>query len=134
MSSVTEKLPREEGLPSADVVRLAAEVTGGPRIWFSWQPGSGQTSLRVPPGFVFGLDPISVSLPGRSIESGAKWFEEASERWREVPRPAPPKPQRRTRLAHRMDEIRERIKASGQPLLSWEEIERELARRRGEEA
>lgn len=32
-----------------------------------------------------------------------------------------------------MEEIRERIKASGQPLLSsWEEIDRELAERRGE--
>ncbi len=39
---------------------------------------------------------------------------------------------RKTPLGRRLDEIRERIKASGEPLLSWEEIDRELAERRGE--
>lgn len=37
-----------------------------------------------------------------------------------------------TSLGQRLAEIRERIKASGQPLLSWEDIDRELADRRGE--
>jgi hypothetical protein len=48
---------------------------------------------------------------------------------RDVSRPG----QRRTALGRRLDEIRERIKAGGEPLLSWEEIDRELAERRGEE-
>lgn len=40
---------------------------------------------------------------------------------------------RLTPLGKRLDEIRERIEASGEPLLSsWEEIDRELAERRGE--
>ncbi|MBA3424618.1 MAG: hypothetical protein H0U04_08755 [Rubrobacter sp.] len=47
---------------------------------------------------------------------------------RDVSRPG----RRRTALGKRLDEIRERIKASGEPLLSWEEIDRELAERRGE--
>ncbi len=32
--------------------------------------------------------------------------------------------QRRTPLGLRLDEIRERVKASGQPLLSWEDLNR----------
>ncbi len=36
-----------------------------------------------------------------------------------------------TPLGQRLAEIRERIKGGGQPLLSWEEIDRELADRRG---
>lgn len=35
-------------------------------------------------------------------------------------------------MGRRLDELRERIKASGAPLLSWEEIDRELSERRGE--
>ncbi len=38
----------------------------------------------------------------------------------------------RTRLGEQLLRIRERIVASGEPLLSWEEIEREVAERRGE--
>lgn len=36
-----------------------------------------------------------------------------------------------TALGRRLSEIRERIKSGGQPLLSWEEIDRELVDRRG---
>jgi hypothetical protein len=35
-------------------------------------------------------------------------------------------------LGERLAQIREKIVASGEPLLSWEEIEREFAERRGE--
>jgi hypothetical protein len=38
----------------------------------------------------------------------------------------------RTRLGKQLLRIREKIIASGEPLLSWEEIEREVADRRGE--
>jgi hypothetical protein len=38
----------------------------------------------------------------------------------------------RTRLGERLLRIREQIVASGEPLLSWEDIEREVAERRGE--
>ena len=38
----------------------------------------------------------------------------------------------RTRLGEQLLRIRERVVASGEPLLSWEEIEREVAERRGE--
>ncbi len=38
----------------------------------------------------------------------------------------------RTSLGERLAQIRERIVASGEPLLSWGEIERELAERRGD--
>ncbi len=131
MSAVVEKAPRKGELLSTDAIRLAEKVTGGPTFWFLWQAGSGQELLRLPPGFVIELDPISITSPGRSIESDARLFEEAAERWREAPRPAPLK-QRRTQLGRRLDEIRKRTKASGQPLLSWEDIDRELAELRGE--
>ncbi len=38
----------------------------------------------------------------------------------------------RTALGVRLLRIRERIVAAGEPLLSWAEIEREIAERRGE--
>jgi hypothetical protein len=38
----------------------------------------------------------------------------------------------RTPLGKRLLRVRERIIASGEPLLSWAEIEREIAERRGE--
>jgi len=38
----------------------------------------------------------------------------------------------RTSLGKQLLRIREQIIASGEPLLSWEEIEREVAERRGE--
>jgi hypothetical protein len=132
VSNVIEKAPQHGGeLLSTDAVRLAERVTGGPALWFLWQAGSGQDLLRLPPDLILRLDPISVSAPGQSIESEARLFEEATERWRKLPRHAAPK-QRRTPLGRHLDEIRKRIKASGQPLLSWEGIDRELAERRGE--
>lgn len=131
MGSLVEKAPRGGELLSTDAVRLAVEVTGGPTLWFVWPAGSGQDLSPLPPGFVSGLDPISVSPSGQSIEFDARLFQKATERWRRIPRPTASK-QRRTPLGRRLDEIRERIKASGQPLLSWEEIDQELAERRGE--
>jgi hypothetical protein len=38
----------------------------------------------------------------------------------------------RTPLGAQLDQIRQRIVASGEPLLSWEDIEREITERRGE--
>jgi len=46
--------------------------------------------------------------------------------------PSPAARMPRTRLGERLLRIREKIIASGEPLLSWEEIEREVADRRGE--
>jgi hypothetical protein len=43
-----------------------------------------------------------------------------------------PVPAARTRLGAQLLRIRERIVASGEPLLSWREIDREIAERRGE--
>lgn len=49
---------------------------------------------------------------------------------REQPRqPRSPQPP----LGQRLAEIRERIKASGTPLLSWEDVDRELGDRRDSE-
>jgi hypothetical protein len=39
---------------------------------------------------------------------------------------------RRTKLGRRLQRIRARIVASGEPLLGWEDIAREVAERRGE--
>jgi hypothetical protein len=132
VSNLVERPPRGRELLSTDAVRLAARVTGGPALWFLWSAGSGQDLLPFPPGSISGLDLGSVSPPGRSIELDARLFEETAERWREIPRSTAPE-RRRTPLGRRLDEIRKRIEASGQPLLSsWEEIDRELAERRGE--
>lgn len=128
---LVEQAPRGGELLSTDAVRLAIEVTGGRTFWFLWHAGSGQDLLPRQTGPVKRPEPISVSLPGRNIEFDARLFRETAERWRETSRPITPK-QRRTPLGRRLDKIRERIKASHQPLLSWEEIDRELAERRGE--
>ena len=133
MSNLLETPPRGEELLSADAVRLAKEATGGPALWFLWRAGSGQDSLQLPVGLIFGAGPISVSPPDQIIERGARLFEEATERWRDTQHPPKAPKQRRTPLGRRLDEIRARIVASGQPLLSWEDIDRELAELRGEE-
>lgn len=74
---------------------------------------------------------ISISDPGRRMEFDAGLSEEAAGLW-QAARLRGSKRQRRTPLGRRLDEIRKRIEASGQPLLSsWEEIDRELADRRG---
>ena len=132
MSDLLETPSRRGALLSTDAVRLAEQATGGPALWFLWRAGSGQDSLQLPSGPFFWAGPISVSAPGRSIEREARLSEEAAERWRSTQDlPKAPK-QRRTPLGRRLDEIRVRIKASGQPLLSWEDIDQELAERRGE--
>jgi hypothetical protein len=131
VSNVIERVPDGGTMLSTDAIRLAEQATGGPALWFLWKAGSGQDLLRLPPGCVLGVDPISVSSPGRSIEYDAWLFEEAAERWREVPSPVSPRG-RRTSLGRRLDEIRKQIKASDQPLLSWEDIDRELSEQRGE--
>ncbi len=130
MDRVVKEPLRGGQLLSLDAVRLAVEVTGGPTLWFLWRAGSGQGLTTLPADLVAGLAPISVSPSGRSIELDARLYREAAERWREVPRPVVPK-QRRTPLGRRLDEIRQRIKARGEPLLSWEQIDQELAERRG---
>lgn len=131
MENLAEKAPQSGELLSTDAVRLAVGITGGPTLWFLWYAGSGQDLLPFPAGLVSGLPPISVSWSGRSIERDARLFEEATGRWHETPR-STKLGQRRTPLGRRLDEIRKRVKASGQPLLSWEDIDRELAERRGE--
>ncbi len=131
MDNLVEKTPHEGELLSTDAVRLALGITGGPTLWFWWYAGSGQGLLPLPAGLVTGLAPISLSSSGRTIELDTRLFEETTERWHEIPQPTAPK-QRRTPLGRRLDEIRERVKASGQPLLSWEDIDQELSERRGE--
>jgi hypothetical protein len=124
-----EEAPRGGELLSTDAVRLAVKVTGGPTLWFLWRAGSGQDPATLPVDLITKLPPVSVSSSGQNIESDARQFQKAVERWREISRPVASKP-RRTLLGQRLDKIRERIKASGQPLLSWKEIDRELAERR----
>lgn len=130
MDDLAERAPRQGELLSTEAVRLAVKVTGGPTFWFLWGAGSGQELMPLPTGILWGMDSISTSLPGRSIELDARLLEETLERWRETPQLETPR--RHTNLGRRLSEIRDRIKASGQPLLSWEEIDRELADRRGE--
>jgi len=132
VSDLLETPPRGGELLSTHAFRLAEQATGGPALWFLWRAGSGQDSLQLPVGLILRADPVSVSLPDQSIERGARLFEEATERWRGTQPPKAPK-QRRTPLGRRLDEIRARIEARGQPLLSWEAIDRKLAELRGEE-
>lgn len=70
----------------------------------------------------------AVSVPGKNIEEDARRFAGAVEQWRSTPKPS----ERKTPLGRRLDEIRTRIVASGEPLLSsWDEVDRELGDRRG---
>lgn len=73
----------------------------------------------------------AISTPGKAIEKDASRFAGTVELWRSMPGPAR---RRRTPLGRRLEEIRERIVASGDPLLSsWEEVDRELGERRDED-
>lgn len=102
-------------------MKLALERSNTEKTRFARRGGRHAASRREWAG--------AVSAPGRSIEEDARKFTGAVEQWRSTPKP----PGRKTPLGRRLDEIRKRIKASGQPLLSsWEELDRELADRRGE--
>ncbi len=74
--------------------------------------------------------PEAMSPPGKATERDARRSILTVQLWRSVPKK--PASGRRTPLGRRLDELRERIKASGEPLLSWEQLDRELAERRGE--
>lgn len=69
----------------------------------------------------------AVSVPGKSVEEDVRRFAGAVEKWRSTPKPS----ERETPLGRRLREIRARIVASGEPLLSsWDEVDRELGDRR----
>lgn len=72
----------------------------------------------------------AISAAGKATEKDASRSAGTVEPRRFTPNS--PKRQRRTPLGRRLEEIRERIEASGEPLLSWEEIDREVGERRGE--
>src|SRR5829696_7359050 len=82
VSYLLDTSPSGGGLLATDAVRLAEQATGGPALWFLWRAGSGQDSLQVPADLIARVDPLSVSLPGQSIEREARLFEEVIERWR----------------------------------------------------
>lgn len=72
----------------------------------------------------------AVSSAGRATEKDANRSAGVVKLWRSSASISSRR-QRRTPLGRRLEEIRERIKASGEPLLSsWEEIDRELGERR----
>lgn len=133
MEELTKSVSQREELLSTEAVWLAAGATGGPARWFLWFAPSGQEITRiVPDPLSWAAAPISVSKPGQTIDADARFLKEATEQWRKIPHTETSK-QRRTPLGRRLAEIRKRIEASGRPLLaSWEEIDREMADRRGE--
>jgi hypothetical protein len=53
--------------------------------------------------------------------------------WEDADTPAPPREEfePRTELGRRLWELRKRIVSSGEPLLDWDDLEREVAERRG---
>lgn len=74
--------------------------------------------------------PVAYSSWGQVIEQNARHAAKTAQMWNRLP--LFPTPQERQALGQRLRELRAQIRASGVPLLSWEEIDRELAERRGE--
>ncbi len=128
-----EGTPPREKLLSTDAVRLSAEATGGPALWFLWAAGSDQTLAHPLPGsrLSAGWPTISVSPPGRYIELDARLLHETLQQWWSAPRPKTEKAPVLS-LGQRLAELRERIVTEGEPLLSsWDDVDRELGDRRG---
>ena len=77
--------------------------------------------------------PRSITLHERNFDPSQYGLSSYAEReativeWREALRYRP-----RTALGRRLMELRAQIVASGEPLLGWDDIEREVAERRGE--
>jgi len=100
-------------------MKLAVERSGEEKARFTPRQGRHAAFRRG--------RPEAISAPGRSTERDARRFAGTVEQWRFTPKPKG----RRTSLGRRLDELRERIKASGEPLLSsWDEVDRELGERR----
>lgn len=127
MPKLTERTPHRREQLSERAAEMARETTGGMELWFLWPPGSGEESTQ----FFSSHEPliayVSTSSAGHSMEDFESSHEEM-EAWRDFPSKAPSR--RATPLGRRLEELREQIKASGQPLLSWEEIDQELGERR----
>jgi hypothetical protein len=119
-------------LLSNEAVRLAAGATGGRAEWFLWGAGSGQALMPLLPSLELSAESIAVSLPGRTIELDARLGEETIALWSSLPMTNKDIELSVVPLARRLTELRERIKDSGAPLLTWDEIDRELEERRGE--
>lgn len=135
MDGTIREIAHEKVLLSAESVRLSLEATGGPALWFLWKAGSDQAFARplssIPAVPTFPM--TSVSISGQSIERDARLLQETWEQWWQTPQPRASR-RARTPLGRRLAELRERIKDSGAPLLSsWEEVDRELEERRGEQ-
>lgn len=90
---------------------------------------AGETLLR-PSGFRPMLcSGVMFGIAGQTSAKGLGFFldQKAEAFWRGVEAYRP-----RTRLGKRLWEIRERILASNKRLLGWDDVEREIATRRGE--
>jgi hypothetical protein len=117
---------------------LANDVSAQAPRWYSWSPGSGEHVLVGP--LRTSTTIVNVSAQGRTIvdvsahrsliislaDKGIKtqWF------WKEAT--SRPPYIARTSMGKRLWEIRQKILASGEPLLDWDDINREVQHRRGE--
>lgn len=104
---------------------ITQEEIGEVRISHVWLAGSHSSvsSAVILAGLLVGGQPVTTV--GFDLNFGANVMAE----WRLLQkRPA------RTALGARLMSIRERIVKSGTPLLNWDDIEREIAERRGEAA
>jgi hypothetical protein len=126
-------LPAEYARESGPVPRkvagwLANDHSAQAAHWYVCSPVSGEQSLVVPlrPQQIVGdvsahSNPIT-SLRNETITTQRLWGEVTSPRTRTA----------RTRLGARLLELRERYRASGERLLDWNDIAREIQERRGE--
>lgn len=97
--------------------------------WYSWPPGSGEQFSVVP--LKTSRSIVDVSAHGSLIISLGEESAKTQRLWKQVS--SPPIRTARTDLGKRLWEIRQKILASGEPLLDWNDIERELRERRGEQ-
>jgi hypothetical protein len=108
---------------------LANDHSAQAARWYVCSPVSGEQLLVVPlryqqiVGDVSAHSGLITSLRNEAITTQRLWREVTSPRTRMA----------RTRLGERLLELREKYRASGERLLDWDAIAREIQERRGEQ-
>jgi len=123
--TLVKEVPRLPIQPGSQVLArwILDDLSENASGWFGWPTGSGDLPLEILREASEGRD-VSAwdsleDLKKEYITTGSFWKQAAS-----------PKP--RTTLGKRLLELRHIIVASGEPLLDWDQVEREVHERRAE--
>ena len=103
-----------------DILSLGEDVSQRATYWFA----PAETVVE-PESFIPSPDPLSASTSSTEADLAAEAIYRTRRTWQVASR------QSISPLGQRLLAIRARVVASGEPLLNWDDLEREIRKRRG---